>query len=339
MSNYYLLLLLIVMSAVTHSTSAQQAAVYPTLGGVIRMDPRLDALLPKDAKIEVLASGFDWSEGPVWVREEEGYLLFSDVPRNTVYKWTEKGGLSVFLKPSGYTGAGAYSREPGSNGLTLDRQGLLVSCEHGDRRVSRMTWNGGKTTIADNFEGKRFNSPNDAVVKSDGSVYFTDPPYGLPKQENDPTRELDYFGVFRVDPRGKVTLLTKELTRPNGLAFSPDEKTLYVAQSDPARAIWMAYPVKPDGSLGPGKVFFDATPWTKELPGLPDGLKVDRNGNLFATGPGGVNVFAPDGTHLGRINTEQATANCGWGDDGTTLYITADGYLCRIRTSTKGAGW
>jgi gluconolactonase len=337
---YCTLFLLSIMSGVLSSPSvAQPTPVYPTIGQVVRADPRLDALIPAGAKIEVLASGFEWSEGPVWVSEGKGYLLFSDVPRNTVYKWSEEGGLSVFLKPSGYTGIGEYSDEPGSNGLTLDRQGFLVSCEHGDRRVSRMVWGGGKTTIADRYQGKRFNSPNDAVVKSDGTLYFTDPPYGLRKKHEDPTRELEYFGVYRVDKQGAVTLLTKELTRPNGLAFSPDEKTLYVAQSDPNRAIWMAYPVKPDGTLDKGKVFFDATPWVKELPGLPDGMKVDRNGNLFATGPGGLNVFAPDGTHLGRIDTGQATANCGWGNDGSTLYITADGYLCRIRTNTKGAGW
>jgi len=332
-------LLFAMLSVANFPSVAQQTPVYPTIGQVVHLDPRLNALVPADAKIEVLASGFDWSEGPVWVRDGNGHLLFSDVPRNTVYQWSAAGGLEVFLKPSGYSGTGAYGREPGSNGLTLDGQGRLISCEHGDRRVSRMAWGAGKVTLADRYQGKRFNSPNDVVVKSDGAVYFTDPPYGLPRQENDPGRELDYFGVYRVDQQGAVTLLTRELTRPNGLAFSPDEKTLYVAQSDPARAIWMAYPVKPDGTLGAGKVFFDATQWTKQLPGLPDGLKVDRNGNLFATGPGGVNVFAPDGTHLGRIDTGQATANCGWGDDGATLYITADGYLCRIRTSTKGAGW
>jgi gluconolactonase len=334
-SRFFILFLL--FSA--HFLMAQKAPVYPTIGQIIRNDPGLDQLIPSDAKIEVLASGFDWSEGPVWIRDGNGYLLFSDVPRNTVYKWTETDGISVFLKPSGYTGAGEYGREPGSNGLTVDRQGFLISCEHGDRRVSRLKGGGGKVTVADNYQGKRFNSPNDVVVKSDGSIYFTDPPYGLPKQENDPSRELDYFGVFMVDAKGKVSLLTKELTRPNGLAFSPNEKTLYVAQSDPKKAIWMAYPVKSDGMLGSGKVFFDSTSWINQMSGLPDGLKVDRNGNLFATGPGGVSIFSPDGKHLGRIDTGQATANCAWGNDGSTLYITADSYLCRIRTTTRGVGW
>jgi gluconolactonase len=310
---------------------------FPTIGKIIKNDPRLDELLANDAKIEVLASGFVWSEGPVWIKNG-GYLLFSDVPQNTIYKWTAKDGLSTFLKPSGYTGIGSYSNEPGSNGLTLDNKGRLVACEHGDRRISAMPlMGGGKITIADRYEGKRFNSPNDVIQHSSGAYYFTDPPYGLAKHEADPTREIDWFGVYRVVEGGAVTLITKELTRPNGLAFSPDEKILYVAQSDPARPIIMAYPVKTDGSVLPGKVFFDATAMAKQgLRGLPDGLRVDTNGNLWATGPGGVLVIAPDGTLLGRIETGEATANCTFGDDGSTLYITADMYLCRIKTKTKG---
>ncbi len=317
---------------------AQGPNSYPTLGKIVREDPRLDRLIPKDAKIEVLATGLDWSEGPVWVRNA-GYLLFSDIPRNSVMKWKEGEGLSLFLKPSGYTGAAEYGREPGSNGLTVDPKGRLVSLEHGDRRVSRMEWDGGKKTLADSYMGKRFNSPNDGIFRSNGDFYFTDPPYGLPKGFDDPRRELDYCGVYRISTDGQVTLLTKELQRPNGIAFSPDEKTLYVAQSDAKRAIWMAFPVKDDGNLGPGRVFADATPMMGKLPGAPDGLKVDKDGNLFATGPGGVHVMAPDGTLLGRIDTGERTANCAWGDDGSVLYMTADMYLCRIRTTTKGAGW
>jgi gluconolactonase len=316
----------------------QSKGNFPTIGSVVRQDARFDSLVAADAKVEVLASGFDWSEGPVWIKDG-GYLLFSDVPRNEVLRWKEGEGLSVFLKPSGYTGLGPYSREPGSNGLTLDPQGRLVSCEHGDRRVSVMAWGSGKRTLADNYMGKRLNSPNDVVFRSNGDMYFTDPPYGLPKQENDPTRELDVFGVYRLSTDGKLTLLTGEMTRPNGIAFSPDEKTLYVAQSDPQRAVIMAFPVRADGNVDAGRVFFDATPFAGKLKGLPDGLKVDQNGNLFATGPGGVNVIAPDGTLLGRIDTGEATANCAWGDDGSVLYITADMYLCRVRTRTKGAGW
>lgn len=317
-------------------------ATRPTIGQIVRTDPRMDKLIPKDAQIEVLASGFVWAEGPVWVKDG-GYLLFSDVPQNTVFRWSEKDGLTPFLKPSGYTGTGPYSDEPGSNGLTLDRQGRLVLCEHGDRRVSVMPLNGGgKRTVADNFEGKRFNAPNDVVVHSNGAYYFTDPPYGLAKKENDPTRETPLFGVYRATlaEKGKpasIALVISDLTRPNGIAFSPDEKTLYVAQSDPNRPVIMAYSVQADGSVSKGRVFYDAMPLLQQkLPGLPDGLKTDRDGNIWSTGPGGVLVIAPDGTLLGRIDTGQATANCGWGDEGRTLYITADGYLCRVKTTARG---
>ena len=185
----------------------------------------------------------------------------------------------------------------------------------------------------------RLNSPNDLVYKSNGDLYFTDPPYGLPKNWDDPGRELDFCGVYRLSPSGEITLLTKDMTRPNGLAFSPDEKTLYVANSDPTKAVWMAFPVKDDGTLGAGKVFFDTTTWVASKKGLPDGMKVDKDGNLFATGPGGVLVLAPDGTLLGILATGVATANCNWGDDGSTLYIAADKSLCRIRTTTKGKGF
>ncbi len=311
-----------------------------TIGQVVRLDPALDELIDKDAKIEILAEGFEWSEGPAWVKNG-GYLLFSDVPKNTVHKWKEGEGLSDFLKPSGYTGKGVYGNEPGSNGLIINSLGQLVACEHGDRRVSVMPLDlGGKRTLADNYMGKRFNSPNVVVQKSNGDYYFTDPPYGLPKKENDPTREITEFGVYRIANDGKVTLLVKDMTRPNGLAFSPDEKVLYVAQSDPAKAVIMAFDVKVDGTVGVGKVFFDATAMSKEgLKGLPDGLRVDTKGNLFATGPGGVLVISPKGKLLGRIDTTQATANCAFGNDGTTLYLTADMYLCRIKLKTKGIGF
>ncbi len=319
--------------------TAQDGPLYPTMGEIVRFDPRLDRLIAKDAQIEVLASGFEWSEGPVWVSDEnDGYLLFSDIPRNSVMKWSESGGIELFMKPAGYTGVANYGGEPGSNGIVLDLSGQLIFCEHGDRRLSRLTVGGGKVTIADHYQGKRFNSPNDAAVKSDGSIYFTDPPYGLPKKFEDPQRELDFCGVYRVSRSGVVTLLTKDLVRPNGIAFSPDEKTLYVAQSD-ARAIIMAYPVKRDGTLEVGRVLCDFSDKMGTLPGAPDGLKVDQEGHLFATGPGGVYVVTAQGDVLGRISTGQRTANCGWGNDGTVLYMTADGYLCRIQTQTRGAGW
>src|SRR5437667_321222 len=237
------------LAAVLLAAIPTGAQTRPTIGRIIRDDPALDRLLASDAKIEVLESGFTWTEGPVWVKDG-GYLLFSDIPRNSLMKWKEGEGVTLFLRPSGYTGREPYGKEPGCNGNTLDAQGRLVSCEHGDRRISRLEKDGGKRTLVDNYMGKRLNSPNDLCYKSNGDLYFTDPPYGLPLNYDDPRRELDFCGVYRLAKDGKVTLLTKELARPNGLAFSPDEKTLYVAQSDPAKAIWMAFPVKPDGTLG-----------------------------------------------------------------------------------------
>jgi gluconolactonase len=312
---------------------------YPTIGHIVRDSPQLDSLIPQDAKLEVLASGFEWTEGPLWI-SDGGYLLFSDIPRNAIYRWKEgEDGVTLFMKPSGYTGVADYGAEPGSNGLVLDPEGRLVLCEHGDRRMSRMDWNGGKKTLVDSYRGKRLNSPNDAVYRSNGDLYFTDPPYGLPKRWDDPRRELDFCGVFRLSKDGQLNLLVKDMTRPNGIAFSPDEKILYVAQSDASRAIWMAFPVQADGSVGQGRVFQDVTSMMGKLPGSPDGLKIDRNGNVFATGPGGVHIFTPDGTRLGRIETGERTSNCAWGDDGSTLYITADMYLCRVKTRTKGSGW
>ncbi len=318
--------------------SAQDSTNFPTIGQVVRLDPALDSLIAPDARIEVLASGFEWAEGPVWIKDGE-YLLFSDIPRNSVYKWKEGTGITLYMKPSGYTGVDDYGGEPGSNGLLLDPKGRLVFCEHGDRRISRLEPGGGKRTLVDSYMGKRLNSPNDAVYRSNGDLYFTDPPYGLPKRWDDPRRELDFCGVYRLAADGSLTLLTKEMTRPNGIAFSPDEKTIYVAQSDPQRAIWMAFPVREDGTLATGRVFYDVMSQMGKLPGSPDGLKVDREGNLFATGPGGVHLFTPQGTLLGRIDTGERTANCAWGDDGSTLYLTADTYLCRIRTRTRGSGW
>lgn len=325
------------LTLMTVSTMAQNSTNFPTIGEIVRYSPCLDELIAEDAKIEVLSSGFDWSEGPVWVGDSEsGHLLFSDIPPNSIMKWVEGEGSSLFMKPSGYTGVVDYGREPGSNGLTLDSEGRLTLCEHGDRRISRVEKDGGKKTLVDSYEGKRLNSPNDLVFHSNGDLYFTDPPYGLPDRWDDPRRELDFCGVYRLSKDGKLTLLTKDMTRPNGLAFSPDEKTLYVAQSDPKAAVWMKFPVLDDGTLGKGEVFYDATSFVGKMKGLPDGLKVDQNGNLFATGPGGVWIFAPDGTAMGRIATGEATANCAWGNDGSVLYITADTYLCRIKTLTHG---
>ena len=334
-------LLLLFSSGATASADDKPARA---LGTIERHDPRFDKLVPPGAAIEILAEGFDWSEGPAWNRRE-GYLLFSDIPPNKVMKWKAGETVATFLHPSGYTGSKPRGGEPGSNGLHFDPQGRLVLLQPGDRRVARLEADGTFVTLADRYDGKRFNSPNDGAFKSNGDFYFTDPPYGLEGNVDDPAKELPFQGVYRLSPgsgqpgQGQVTLLTKDMTRPNGLAFSADEKTLYVANSDPKRAVWMAFEVAPDGLLGKGRVLFDSTKWVGQKKGLPDGMKVDRMGNLFATGPGGVLVFSPDGTHLGTLATGEATANCGWGDDGKTLYITADMYLCRVRTATQGAGW
>lgn len=310
---------------------------FPSIGRVIRDDPAIDSLIPPGATIERLASGTKWAEGPVWVSNGE-FLLYSDIPNNRILKWSAAEGQTVFMQPSGFTGVVDYSPEPGSNGLTLDSQGRLVLCEHGDRRISRLEHEGGKRTLADNYLGRRLNSPNDLVYRSNGDLYFTDPPYGLPHRENDPRRELDFFGVFRLSPDGVLTLQTKQMERPNGLAFSPDERFLYVTQSDPDEAIVMRFPMLRSGNIDEdaGIVFWDATPLARSLPGLPDGMKVDVHCNLFVTGPGGVHVLDSEGTHLGRIETGERTANCAWGDDGSTLYICADQYLCRIILSTSG---
>jgi gluconolactonase len=309
-------------------------------GTIERLDSALDALVPADARIEQLADGFDWSEGPVW-RRSGGYLLFSDVPRNTIYRWQEKQGLTVFLRPAGYVGPDPPGRELGSNGLTLDAQDRLVMADHGNRQVARLDEsNFTKTTLADRYEGKRLNSPNDLVYRSNGDLYFTDPPYGLKGLNDDPAKELAFSGVYRRTPAGQLTLLTQELRFPNGIALSPDERTLYVANSDPERAIWMAYDVQADGTVARGRVLFDATPLARQgRKGLPDGLRLDSRGNLFATGPGGVLVITPDGRHLGTITTPQATANCAFGDDGSTLYMTSHSRLLRVRLTTKGVGF
>ena len=314
------------------------AAERRTIGRIERASPELDRLLPRDAVIEVLASGFRWSEGPVWDRQN-GRLLFSDVPNNVVHAWSEKEGLSTFLKPSGYTGPeGAGGREPGANGLAFDAKGRLVLCQHGDRRLSRLE-DGRFVPLTERFEGKRFNSPNDLVFGLDGALYFTDPPYGLTKIFEDPGREIGWNGVYRLSPDGRVSVLVKELKAPNGIGLSPDGRTLYVGQSDRDRPVVMAYDLAGDGRVTNGRVFFDTTPLRKNGPGGPDGLKVDRDGNVFTTGPGGVVVVSPKGEYLGTIVTGVPTANCAFGDDGSTLYITSNDTLCRVRTTTKGLGF
>lgn len=304
---------------------------------IVRLDPRFDKLVPKDAVVEKLADGFSWVEGPVWNRAEK-FLLFSDIPNNAVMKWKEDEGVSLFLKPSGYTGKEPFTgREPGSNGLTFDPKGLLVLCQHGDRRIARMEADGKKITLVDRYQGKRINSPNDVIFKSNGDMYFTDPPYGLPGTFDDPAKELEFQGVYRLTTDGTLTLLSKEFNAPNGIAFSPDEKILYVSDSGLRR--WMAFDVTADGTIANGRVLLDGTALGKDKPGAPDGMKVDQSGNIFSAAPGGVYVIAPDGVLLGMFDFNQPTGNCAFGEDGSTFFVTSNKAIYRVRLSTKGAGF
>ena len=317
---------------------------------VQRLDPEMDKLLAKDAKVERLATSpdFTWTEGPIWIHS--GYLLFAEIPSNSIRKWSPESGLSLFLQPSGYRNPKPFAgKEPGSNGMTLDRKGRLTMAGHARRNVWRLESldpTAQQTVLADSYEGKPLNSPNDLVYKSDGSLYFTDPPYGLATQkDNDPEKALKFSGVYRIPgaldqapgsppANNKLQLLNADLPRPNGIAFSPDEKYLYVDNSEPQR-IWMRFEVKPDGTLGTGMVFHDAS--SDKGTGAPDGLKVDRQGHLYSTGPGGVLVFSPAGKHLGTIAVPERTANLAWGDaDAKTLYITASSSIYKIRTNVPG---
>jgi gluconolactonase len=309
------------------------AETYATLES---RDPRFDALIAPGTKIEKIADDLMWSEGPLWDPRRKT-LLFSDIPRNVVMQWNEEKGVSKFLEQSGYTGAAPFTgKEPGSNGLTFDLQGRLTLCQHGDRRISRREAGGTMVPLAVAYEGKKLNSPNDLVFDTHGNLYFTDPPFGLPGTFTDPNKELPFNGVFRVAKDGSIRAVAKELEAPNGLGFSPDYKTLYVSNARASAPIWKAYGVKADGSLDAGRVFYDSAPLFKEGDGVPDGLKIDVHGNVFATGPGGVLVIAPDGTLLGRILTGVPTANVAWGEHGATLFITANHRVLRLVTKTRG---
>lgn len=332
-------------------TVKSHSAPYPTFGSIERMDPALDKLLPAAARLEKLAEGFDWIESPLWVKAG-GYLLFSEIPLNSIYKWQEGQGVSVFMKPAGYFGDRTDLKEPGTNGLVLDAKGALIMCQHGNRRIAKLPSlanpSGKQVALAEKFGDRRLNSPNDLVVHSSGDIFFTDPPYGLSRKAggdpvHDPDKQLKFQGVYRLDPKGNVTLLSDQLERPNGIALSPDEKTLYVANSYGPRPIIMAFDVKPDRTTANPRTFFNGAELLRKKPNLKgafDGMSVDAAGNLFATGPGGVLVITASGQHLGTIATGEATSNCEFGGkDGKTLYIAADMYLARIETSTQGAGW
>jgi gluconolactonase len=314
---------------------------YDSVGRIEGATPGLESLVASGARIEKLADGFRWSEGPVWI-DDGDFLLLSDVPGNKMYRWAEKEGLSVFLDPSGYDGpeTGAF-REPGSNGLIKGPGHSILMADHGNRALARLDLaTRQKTFLATHFEGKRFNSPNDLVRAEDGSIYFTDPPYGLAGLNQSPLKELPWNGVYRLGPDGKISLLERSMTFPNGIILSPDGRTLYVSNSDPDRAVVMAFPLREDGGLGAGRVFADMTELARSgLPGLPDGMAIDRQGNLFATGPGGVHIFTPEGNRLGRIDTGTAIANCAFGEDGRTLFLASNNYLARIRMRTIGLGY
>ena len=301
-----------------------------TIGGVERLNDEINLLIEPDAAIEILADGFSWSEGPVWVPQLNA-VLFTDVPENKLYRWDEKNGLSIYLDPSGYTGYAPNEKKAGGNGLILDPDGNLFIAQHGDRRIAKVMAPLDKPsafkTVVDRFEGKRFHSPNDLILHSNGDLYFTDPPYGL-KGDKDPLRELNTNGVYRLSKEGEISLVYDQLNRPNGLALSPDEKILYVANSDTKRNLWLAFDLV-NGELLNERVFFDAT--SIDRPGLADGMKVNKKGYVFATGPGGVLIFNPQGKHLGTILTEERTANCAFNEDESVLYMTSHRYLTRIQ--------
>jgi gluconolactonase len=311
---------------------------------VRRIDPALDNLISPGAKVEKVAGNFAFTEGPLWVRRD-GSLLFSDLPNNAIMQWTQDGKVRVFRKPV-FPGPYPEGALIGSNGLTLDPQGLLIAAEHGNRRITRTelvrnrepVYDGPVTVLADRYEGKRLNSPNDVIGKRNGDIYFTDPtglyrayPQGT---ANPPKQEMAFNGLYRITTAGKLELLAKDIPYPNGLAFSPDEKKLYVSNSRPEKK-WMVYDVKPDGSIANGKAFLDMTSEPGE--GVPDGMKVDEQGNLYATGPGGILVVSPKGKHLGTIPLPEIPSNCAFGDaDGQTLFITARTSVYRIRLKVPG---
>ncbi len=328
--------LLFLAAAVTASCQTKQPSKYPLIGRVEKFDPALDAIISPDAKAEIIADGLDWSEGPLWLPKQK-MLIFSDVPQNTIYKWTEEKGKEVYLTPSGYTDTAKRGGETGSNGLTLDQNGNLVLAQHGDRRIAKMdaTLNnplGKFVSLANLYGGKRFNSPNDVILSSKGEIFFTDPPYGLEKNMKDPKKEIAFQGVYRVNTSGEVKLISDTITRPNGIAFLPGEKTLLVGNSDPAKPNIYAFDIDVNGNASNGRIFYSTAGSEKGLKGLPDGMKVDKNGNVFSTGPGGIWIFNKDGKLLGKIRIDDnPTSNCAFSEDEKTLYITNDMYILRVK--------
>jgi len=323
-------------------TTGVAAATLPVVGGVQRERPALDSLIAPAAKMEKVADGVTWAEGPAWVRNG-GYLLLSDPPENRMFRWSAKDGLTVFLKPSGYAGTDtAIFREDGSNGLIPgDRAGTILMADSGSRGIARLDLaTKTKTFLVTRYQGKKFNSPNDLVLARDGSVWFTDPPYGLKDLDKSPAKEMPFNGVYRLMPNGEVRLIDGSLTFPNGIGLSPDQLTLYVSVSDPDQAKVYAYSLDAAGKVLNRRVFADMTPLVKQgLSGLPDGMKIDVRGNLFASGPGGIHVISPKGIELGLIKTAVTSENCAFGEDGSTLFIASTHSVLRVRTKTKGLGY
>lgn len=299
-----------------------------------RLDPAIDSVISNEISVDVIGTGYKWSEGPLWI-ESEKMLLFTDVPTNTIYKWTAEKGAEVYLTPSGYTGTIPRAGEPGANGLALDDEGNLILCQHGDRRIAMMNTPVGKpsadfTTLSDKYNGKRLNSPND-VVFNNYDFYFTDPPYGLIKNMKDSSKEIPFQGVYRITSKGETVLLIDSISRPNGLAFSPDGKKLYVASSDPDKARWYQYEMNDSMQIVSGKILHDATEQAKTEKGLPDGLKVDHNGNIFGTGPGGIWIFNPAGKLIGKIKLTEPASNCGLSADEKSLFVTNNMNVIKIQ--------
>lgn len=308
---------------------------YKTIGNIEKLDNSLDSIITPGALVEVIADGLDWSEGPLWI-EKEQMLLFSDVPRDTIFKWTEAKGKEVYLTPSGYTDTAKRGGEMGSNGLTLDREGNLLLAQHGNRQIAKMDApvNHPKpiyTSVAAQYKGKKFNSPNDVVVNSMGEIFFTDPPYGLEKNMDDPKKELPFQGVYKIKKSGELVLLTDSLTRPNGLVIMPGEKTLLIANSDPQKPNWYAFDLGSGDSLSNGRIFYSCKENNQPLKGVPDGMKADSRGNIFASGSGGIWIFNRYGKLAGKIKLNDAVSNCALSADEKTLFITNDMYVLRVK--------
>lgn len=325
---------LLAIIALTLNFSCNNDNQPPAFGGFEKLDDEFEQVVSPGATIEIIADSLDWCEGPLWLESQQA-LIFSDIPLNRIYKWTSTGGVELYLEPAGYTNSKPRGGETGSNGLTLDPDGNLVLCQHGDRRIARMDAPLDRpapefTTIADNYKGLKFDSPNDLVFDKKGRAYFTDPPYGLEKNVDDSSKQAQYQGVYRI-LNGEVQLLLDSISRPNGIALTPDNSSIIIANSDPAKPYWYAYDIAENDSLINGRIFFDASTAPFKEKGVPDGFKINRDGYVFASGPGGIWVFNKNARLLGRIAIPQAVSNCAFADEGKTLFVTADDKVLKVK--------